>query len=202
MFTAFTERSLNMELPSGFDCRWIRGVGWCAAKAHNDMFQKALDWSADLICVVGPDQVHPVGLLPKLMQRIDQGCDVISALVPTREQFEGDGAFERKAWRGQPPERIDPADGILQKIDFIGSGVLMFPAALLEKVKRPWLYETQTDDDFSRRGDCDTNFVWRLHQEGGAQVWVDTTIPVLHATVFEISPTFVSDINAQAAPKG
>ncbi len=194
MFTAFVERSLNMQLPLGFDCHWIRGVGWCAAKAHNDMFQKALNWNADLICVLGPDQVHPYSMLPKLVQHIDDGCGAISALVPTRERFEGQAAFKRMAWT-MGPEPIDPDGDQLQKIDFIGSGVLMFPASALKDIKRPWLYEKMPDEDFSRKGDCDTQFVRRLKSEGGLQVWVDTMIPVLHATVFEIDKDFARTIH-------
>ena len=84
---------------------------------------------------------------------------------------------------------IDPADGDLQRVDVIGSGVLLFDAQTIEALAKPWFYYT-TDLDQRRVADMDSKFVWRLREEVQAQVWVDTTIKVKHLHTFEIDDSF------------
>lgn len=198
MFTSFADGALAMEVPHGWDLKWIRGVGWCPSRMHNDMFEKALEWGADMICVIGSDQVHPSGMFDHLLELQKGGHEVISALVPTRESFDGHEAYQRMAWKreGGLPVLIDPDAADVQQINFIGSGVLMFPAELLGKMSKPWLTETITPDNYQREGDCDVRFVWRLQSEAKAKVWVDTTIDVKHSTVVDIDQPFCEKFNA------
>jgi hypothetical protein len=91
---------------------------------------------------------------------------------------------------GHMIEVIDPTQGDLQEIDFIGSGVLMFPVEILEAIKKPWFYETIDPSNMQRMANMDCMFVWRLKREGHARVWVDTTIKVGHCHVFNVDETF------------
>jgi hypothetical protein len=189
--------------------RFFMGEGCDPAGRHCDMVLQALDWEADLICIVGADQVHPLDMLGRLVDRyFETGGGVISALVPFRGyvSWQQMRPFQPMGWRivnsnggvrefrgmDEDPDMfvpIDPADGDLQRIDVIGSGVLMFDAQTIEALAKPWFYYT-TDLDQRRVADMDSKFVWRLRSEVQAQVWVDTTIQVKHLHTFEIDDTF------------
>ena len=194
IFSAGVERFLNMELPDGYDVRWFRGTGWCQARMHTDGCEKALEWGADLICILCSDQIHPEDMLPKLVGHIENGCGAVSALVPFRGHvgFQEMKPFEKMAWNaGEPPVAIKIEDGDLQKIDFIGSGVICFKADDLKRLKKPWFWDRIVDSDRgTRRTNFDVEFVWALKQELGVQMWLDTTIDVRHLHVFEIDETF------------
>ena len=87
-------------------------------------------------------------------------------------------------------ELIDPADGDMQQVNFMGSGVIMFHRDHLLALKKPWFYERVTHEDQQRVASMDTTFCWRLQMEAHAKVWVDTTIQVKHLHVFEIDESY------------
>jgi hypothetical protein len=189
--------------------KFFMGEGCDPAGRHCDMILQALDWEADLICIVGADQIHPLGMLDRLIDRYyETGGGVITALVPFRGYvgWQMMKPFQPMGWRlvnkaptvrefngmdqdGDMFVPIDPADGDLQRVDVIGSGVLMFDSATIEALAKPWFYYT-TDLDQRRVADMDSKFVWRLREEVQAQVWVDTTIQVKHLHTFEIDDSF------------
>ncbi len=74
----------------------------------------------------------------------------------------------------------------------------MFPAGLLEKIKKPWLSDVLVGDNGQRQPNADCFFTWRLQSEAGAQMWVDTTIKVKHCQVFEIDETFPDRFSDQS----
>ncbi len=188
---------------------FVRGTGWCPAKRHVDLCEKALEKGADLICIVGADQIHPPDMLLRLIQRWNEGYEVISALVPTRGWIEHARMrpFQPMAWRIPSNEKnrikmqqfedvekfvelVDPDDGEIQKINFIGSGVLMFHRDHLLALEKPWFFETVEHETQRRIACMDTKFVWRLQIEAGAEVVVDTTIKIRHLHDMEIDDTF------------
>lgn len=217
-WTAFTDHLPNLERPDGYDVRFFRGAGWSPARRHIAICEQALQWGADLILIIGSDQVHPVDMIPRLVKRWEEGCEVISALVPARGYvgWQDMKPFQRMAWRfkrttltgmeipkivglrdyrgmemdGDMMEVIDPAAADLQEVNFIGSGVLMFERAHLEALKAPWFMETIDPVSYNRVANMDCTFVWRLQQEAHARVWVDTTINVRHIHAFEIDDTY------------
>ena len=85
---------------------------------------------------------------------------------------------------------MNPADGDVQRVDVIGSGVLLFHRDHLEALRKPWWYYKVDPNTMQRVADMDTRMVWRLRAEAGAQVWVDTTIKVTHLHTFEIDESF------------
>ena len=208
VWTSAVEAMLAMAHPDGWDVRWFFGKGWCPARRHTDLCEKALAWGADVLCFVGADQIHPPDLLPRLIARHQQGYEVVGALVPARGYIEWMDMkpFQPMAWRlkrGLPPFRfrgysldkdkveiISPADGEMVQVNWIGSGVLSFPTVLLKYLKRPWFFETVQNDTYVRYANQDVNFVWRLQQEAQAKVWVDTTIRVGHLHPFVVDSTF------------
>jgi len=210
-FTAFTDATLNLRHPEGCSVRYFRGKGWCPARRHFDCCEQALAWGADLILIIGTDQVHPEDMLCRLLARYHQGCDVISAMVPARGYvgWQDMRPFQPMAWRlkqdadgnrvvvpkdgkigTEMMEPIDPAAGDLQECDFIGSGVLMFPVDVLKGLRQPWFFETVDPTNMQRLANMDCNFVWRLRAEAHVRVWVDTTIKVGHAHVFTVDESY------------
>jgi hypothetical protein len=206
------------------ETRFFRGPGWCPARRHIALCEQALAWGADLICIMGADQVHPEDTLVRLVERWDQGYQIVAALVPARGYigWQPMEPFQRMAWRIKPAaiasadavlrgeaqnatELIDPAAGPIQRIHFIGSGVLMFHRDHLLALKQPWFVEQINPDTYERLASMDTTFVWRLQTEAGATVWVDTTIPVKHLHTFAVDDTFPArfpdwKVEGQGAP--
>jgi len=194
----------------GFLCDFFAGNGCDPAARHIDMCLQALNWDADFICIVGADQVHPLDMFDRLLDRyFETWGGVISALVPFRGYvpWQNMEPFQPMGWRirnDQPNVRefkgmdvtpdmfvpIDPADGELQRVDVIGSGVLLFDRKTIEALDKPWWYYPRDHDTQQRAADMDTKMVWRLRSEVQADVWVDTTITVTHISDMEIDDTF------------
>lgn len=209
MWTFTAENLVNLDKP--VPTRFFRGRGWCPARRHIDICEQAIEFGATHILILGSDQTYPEDLIPRLISRVeDDGCEVISAMVPARGRVPGMRMrpFQPMAWRfktsGSPVvepyrnyvddadmmEVIDPANGPLQRVDFIGSGCLMFSVDHLLALRQPWFYETYDPLTYSRLASMDTTFVWRLHAEAGADVWVDTTIKIGHINPFITDDTY------------
>lgn len=196
IWDAFAFNALQLERPS--NSKWMRGRGWCPARRHIDLCEQALEWGASHILILGADQVHPTDMIPQLIKRIEEdGCDVISALVPTRGTIPKQNMkpFQAMAWRylgngTDDYESVNREEGELQKVDFIGSGVLLFPASALSSMSKPWFKEHYMAHNMARIACMDTNFVWRLKMEAGLTIWVDTTIKVGHLSPMMIDDTF------------
>lgn len=204
VWTRSVESMLQLRRPADTAVEFFRGTGWGPAKRHIDACEKAMAWGADYILILGADQVYEADLLERLMARVDEGYEVVSALVPTRGYlgWQDMKPFQGMAWRlksnglnpiawGQDAlEAIDPAAGDMQRIDFIGSGVFLFRREHLETLATPWFSE-QIDHATQRRtASMDTRFCYRLKSEAYADVWVDTTIRVRHLHAFEIDESF------------
>jgi hypothetical protein len=190
-----------------WEIEFFMGRGVDPAARHTDMCLQGLDWGADLICIIGADQVHPRDLLGRLIDRYEEtGGGVISALVPFRGyvSWQDMKPFQPMGWKWRCDgvrelaggvdkefwDPINPADGDLQRVDVIGSGVLLFDRETLLSLKKPWFYYQVDPATMARVADMDTKFVFRLKAEAGAQVWVDTTIKVTHIHDMEIDDTF------------
>ena len=210
----------RMRYPVGYNVDFFNGTGWGPARRHLDACTQALNWGADWILILGADQVYPPDLLERLMARIENGSpdgsrvEVISAMVPTRGYL---GRWDMKpfqpmAWRlksnGLSPvgwtdadkEVVRREDGDLQRIDFIGSGVLLFHRDHILSLKKPWFFETIDHETQIRTANMDAWFVWRLHAEAGAQVWCDTTIMVKHTTDMDVDESFQDRFSDYAEP--
>lgn len=207
-YTGFTENVVNLKRPEGYEVRFFRGDGWSPARRHTDGVEKALAWGADLILCIGSDQTYPEDMLVRLVNRYKEtDGDVITALVPFRGyvNWQNMKPFQPLAWKvkdnnlrefrgmdrdSDKMEPINPANGDLQKVNVIGSGVLLFDRKHIESIKRPWFFEMIDKKTYRLIGDMDSQFIWRLQLEGKATVWVDTTIKVEHLSVFSIDESF------------
>ncbi len=195
-WTPFTQNLANLERPA--NSKVFQGRGWCPAKRHIHICDQAIEFGASHILIIGADQVHPIDMIPRLISRVeDDGCDVITALVPTRGHIPRQKMkpFQHMAWKlksADPSEAepVDPSAGDLQEIDMIGSGVMMFPVDCLLSVEKPWFKETYQIDTMGRVACMDTRFCMELKTEAGINIYVDTTIEVKHLSTFAIDDTF------------
>jgi hypothetical protein len=177
------------------------------------MCYQALNWGADLICIIGADQVHPEDMLCRLLDRWREGYDVIGALVPCRgyvswqdmKPFQpmawrfranAEGDFKFREFRGvefdkDMVEVVTKEMGGMQRANFIGSGVLLFHRDAILSMKQPWFKETIANEESQDRiANMDCNFSWRLQNEGESTLWVDTTIDVKHIHAFSIDDSY------------
>lgn len=222
MFSQAVDSLLNLQHPPGWTVTFHRGRGWSPARRHQDACEKAVQAGADVLLILGADQVYEPDLLCRLLARREEGYEAVAALVPARGFVawnQGMTPFQRVAWRfksqdgppvcrpyrgqdvdGDMVEMIDPAAGEMQPIHFIGSGVLMFDTDHLLALKRPWFYETVDHESQIRTACMDTRFCFRLLMEAGADVWVDTTIQVRHLHIFAIDETFSARFADWATP--
>ena len=194
-YTDFVERALNMRHPDGWDVRWFRGSGWCVARMHNHGVEQALDWGADAVVFLDPDQIHPEDMLGTLVSHLDKGRDVVGAMVPLRNFVPNNGMkpFQSMAWIKDSDgelRRVSEDDGDVQQVHSVGTGVLLVNADLLDQMPPPWFVERIDEQSFNRFGGSDTRFVGRLRDDLSASVWVDTTICVQHLNIFQIDETF------------
>ena len=200
---------LRLKHPENCEVEFFRGLGWCSARRHVHCFEQALAWKADVICVLGADQVyHDRDMLCKLIGHYREGHDVLSALVSMRGMISDQDAlpFDTVGWRVIPDdngnisfhdglkknqfERVRREHGELVRFHAGGSGVLMFPASALSKMQPPWVTEWPSWPTFDRKAAADSNFLTRLQTEAGLEMWMDTTIKVNHLHPFEIDDTF------------
>ena len=224
MYTRSVESLLHLQRPEGYDVDFFRGSGWSPALRHLNGCEQAMTWGANYIVIVGSDQTYPADLLCRLVAHMESGIDVIGCLVPTRgflAHNDGMRPFGRVAWRfkastdglnakvreyhgqtmdGDMLELINPDDGILQRVNFIGSGVIMFRREHLEALAQPWFYEAIDPISQQRFSSMDTRFCWRLQCEAGATVYVDVSIPIGHLHVFQIDPSFEERFSDWAIP--
>ncbi len=223
VYTEFTDSTLNMEHPEGCEVKYFRGVGWCPARRHIDLCEQALKWGADLICIIGADQVHPPDMLERLVRRFHEGYELVAALVPVRGYvgWQDMKPFQSMAWRLKTNSEtgnmdtgcyhgmdvdadkihvVTRADGDIVKANFIGSGVLLFHRDHLLSLKKPWFKETIIEESQKRIANMDCTFVWRLQNEGGAFLWVDTTIEVKHLQIFPIDDSYSERFSDWARP--
>jgi hypothetical protein len=207
IWTYFTDSALNLERPK--NSRWFKGRGWCPARRHIDICEQAVEWGATHILILGADQMYPEDMIPRLISRVENdGCEVITALVPARGcvPHMDMKPFQPMAWRfksntefrkyrgyqhdADMTEVVKVEDGDLQRIDFIGSGVLMFSVDHLMMIPKPWFAEFFHLETMKRRASMDTRFVWELKTKAGAQVWVDTTIEVGHVNAMVVDRSY------------
>ena len=198
---------LKLRRPHDVDVDFFQGEGWGPARRHIDACEQALAWGADWLLILGADQQYEPDLLCRLMARVAEGCEVVAAMVPTRGYLgkEAMRPFQPMAWRlkrqngtGITPlawgpdsrEIVKREDGDLQRIDFCGSGVLLFHRDHLLALKRPWFFETIDPETQIRTASMDTKFTFRLRTEAHAQVWLDTTIRVTHGNVFWVDDSY------------
>lgn len=221
VFSAFADSLSKLRHPRGWNVEFVRGTGWSPARRHMHICEQALDRDADLILIVGADQIYEPDLLERLVSRAEEGYEVVSALVPCRGYvgWQQMRPFQPMAWRfkksnenqpirpyrGMLPDRdmlelIEPAGGEMQTINFIGSGVLMFHRDHLLALKKPWFFERIDPETQIRLASMDTTFVWRLQSEAFAKVWCDTTIKVKHLHIFEIDETYQDRFSDWAEP--
>lgn len=205
---------LRLRRPEGWDVQFFQGKGWGPAKRHINACEKALEWGADYILIIGADQEYDDDLLIRLTDRLAEGYETMCALVPTRgyvsdqhmkpfmpvaSRFKtvtgGIDAARMSEFRGRKYdmnqiEMIDPKDGDVQRINFIGSGVMMFHRDHILAIPRPWFSETIDYESQQRTASMDVKFAWKLQQIAGARLWVDTTIKVRHLHIFKIDETY------------
>lgn len=220
MFTQFVEAALNIQCPDGYTMRWFKGPGWSPARRHTTAVEAALAWGADLLVILGSDQVYDEDVICRLVARFEACGEIIAALVPSRGYvgWQEMAPFQRMAWRikrsgrvtleeanalvGQlnDIEVIDPGAGDMQRIDFIGSGCVLFHRDHLLAMKRPWFSEQFNPETYERLASMDTRWIWNMAQASGAQAWVDTTIRIRHLHIFPIDETYSARFTDWAHP--
>jgi len=195
MWTRITNNYLSLQRPE--NSFWVRGLGWCPARRHIDICEKAISGEASHLLIIGADQIHPKDMIPRLIARIeDNGCDVISVPIPTNGNTDKIKYFQKCAWVQNKSGKlgewdlIDLSKGDLQQIKSIGSGVLMFPVSALNQIRKPWFKEHFDPLTYKRISCMDIEFAYRLECDAGLKVWTDTTIKVNHWIPFEVDETF------------
>ena len=84
MFSETVDSILGLERPNGYEIKFFRGRGWCPARRHNSVCEQSMEWGADLILLIGGDEVYEPDLIKRLVARYEEGYEMISAMVPCR----------------------------------------------------------------------------------------------------------------------
>lgn len=195
VFMATFASAVNIKAPPDCDVRWFQGLGWCQARRRTSACEQALKWGAHLIVQLDVDQVYEPDVLCRLLARHDEGYPIIAAMVPGRGFVEASKVkpFQRLAWRstenGQAFEPVDPAEGDVLEVDFPTSACVLFRAGDLQRLRRPWYFNRYDAETWRDASGEDGTFFLRM-AEIGVKSYVDTTVRVKHAHVFEIDETY------------
>ena len=204
VFMAFVESALDLQRPAGYEIKWFRGLGWCQARRRNHAAEQALAWGADLIVTLDIDQVYEPDILCRLVSRVDEGYHMVAAMVPSRGYVQGTGMkpFQRLAWKLEDKKfvPVDVGDGTMQKCEFPTSAAMIYRAGDLQKIGKPWYYFKYDQETWKQIHGEDAAFALRFQREAGVQAWVDTTIRVKHAHVFQIDETFSDRFDDWSTP--
>ncbi len=147
-------------------------------------------------------------MLPRLVARYQETGGIIGALVPFRGFVDWNDdmrPFQPLAWRLEAENTLDAnghlqitearhvvrrEDGDLQRAHMIGTGVTLFHRDVYLALKEPRFYERIDPQTFHRVADMDSRFLSRLQTEGGAALYIDTTIQVKHLHIFDIDDSY------------
>jgi len=201
---AFAPPPVFANMPWQLDC--FMGHGVMPARRHADVCEQALAWDADLLIILGADQVYQPDILTRLVARWAdvQGHGIIAAMVPMRGYVDWQPMrpFQPLAFRspflgvngsheeGEDLRVVRRDDGDFVRANIIGTGVLLFHLDLIRGLKQPWFYERVDPLTMHRVADMDSQFVARLQRETGTPLYVDTTIMVGHLTDIAIDDTW------------
>ena len=192
VYTAFLDSILQLEHPC--ETKWIRGGGWCNARRRISICEQAIEWGADYITMLDADQTYPPDILRKFLKHMEEGKDMVAAMVPQRGYTAGTGTkpFQRLAWKTEDnltliPVRVE--DGELQQIVLPTCAAICFHTRDLRRLAKPWFVDNYDPLTLKRKFAEDLNFVLNMAKVG-VEGWVDTTIEVKHLHLFQIDETF------------
>jgi hypothetical protein len=206
VWTAPMFNMLNWERPANSEVNFIMGAGWCPASRHNDSLAKAQAWKADLIMFNGADHLCPRDIMVKMLARINEGWDMVQAMIPSRGVVGHDGTpFKAMSYKIEgnmpiedpilhmPPSsvKILSYDDEPQESHICGTGDIMMKAEILDGLEKPYFSEEiKKDGMFGRYCVQDSRFVFRCTIESGARLFCDTGIRMKHLDIFAIDETY------------
>ena len=195
VYTSPFNSMVNIEPPKDCEVKWFRGLGWCQARRRTHMCEQAIEWGADIIAQLDIDQVYEPDILKRLLARYDEGYKIIAAMVPVRGYLKDSKVkpFGRLAWRstegGKAFEPVKTSEGEVLEVDFPTSACVLFGADALLMLPKPWYYIKYSPETWKMIEGEDGDFFLRMGRIG-IKSYVDTTIKVKHAYVFEIDETY------------
>jgi hypothetical protein len=190
VWTAPMFNMANWERPDNSDVRFIMGVGW----------------GADLVMFNGADHLCPKDIMVKMLSRINEGWDMVHVMPPSRGICGYDGApFKALSYKvigpmpqidailHAPPSSIQVLsyDDEPQQSHISGTGNIMMKAEIFDGLQKPYFEEfIKKDGKYSRYAVQDSSFTFRCTVEGGARMFCDTSIKIVHLDAFGIDETY------------
>lgn len=206
MFTANAFNMLNWERPEGYEVKFIIGGGWCPAARHNDGVATAMEWGADFVLFNGGDHVCPKDIIPRMLKRIDEGWDMVQAIVPSRGMCgRTDVPFDAVSYKvvgnmpkyepmmNAPKESIKIIHGKdePQQSHICGTGNILMKTEIFKGLEKPYFKEViKPDGRYSRYPVQDSTFVYNCTILAGAKLFCDTSIKLLHLDIFGIDESY------------
>lgn len=190
---------LAFRLPAG-SCHWIdprrRGI----PKKRNEMTRRFLardDLRWSLWC--DDDMVPPPDAALRLLEH---GKDIVAGVFCTREDgsglvlasrvTEGEPSgdplrpFQSESLRVTSLSLEELASGELLQVDVTGFGFILVRRRVFEALEDPWFVDNRRTEE-KPEGCEDLNFLWRA-KEAGFDVHVDTSLPVGHLGLVNVTP--------------
>ena len=190
------ESLLEMEHPAGYQVKFVRGGGWCNARRRINSCEIAIASGAKYLVMLDADQTYPKDILLKFVKHMEEGKDMVAAMVPQRGYRAGTGMkpFQRLAWKSNDNETtipVLPEDGDVQPCIMPTCAALICRSKDLSRLSQPWFRDQFNPETMEREFAEDLYFTMHIQKELGLQAWVDTTIEVKHLHLFSIDGTFV-----------
>uniref|UniRef100_A0A6M3IND6 Glycosyltransferase n=1 Tax=viral metagenome TaxID=1070528 RepID=A0A6M3IND6_9ZZZZ len=207
IWTAPAFNMMNWVWPEDHELRFIMGVGWCPAARHNDGVAKAQEWKADYIMFNGADHLCPFDIVERMMVRINEGWDIIQAVIPSRGVCSiSQIPFDTLSYKivGPMKETFPLLNADRNSIQIIrgsdepqqahvcGTGNILMKSEIFNKLDKPYFQETVKNDGLLKRwAIMDSNFVYKCTSPPvSAKMFCDTSIKLVHLDVFGIDESY------------
>lgn len=154
----------------------------------------------------GGDHLCPFDIVKKMLRHIDDGWDMVHALIPSRGVCGFDGTpFKAMSYKvvGPIPKENAVLNSAFSSIKMVsygddpqethmcGTGNILMKAEIFDGLQKPYFEEfIKKDGLYSRYCVMDTNFIQRCTIHSGAKMICDTTIKLVHLDVFGIDETY------------
>lgn len=180
------------------------GTGRTPARRHEIGCEEAMKWGASHILILGGDQVYPeTDMIRRMLKWMEVRSieewmtrrKVINCLVPIRGHRPNQGTKPFQPIGMTVDDGTDELVPItrdgppLVKAEIIGTGVMLFEAAILDGMEKPWFADEYMSGTNAVKTMQDVAFVKKLNNTG-SQVWCDTQIIVKHLGVLEIDDSY------------
>lgn len=192
-------RAVVAALMDGITVIPLQVEGSLLASQRTTLVQQALEMDATHICFVDSDMRIPENIFARLMFHVKPETPVIAANCARRRMPVGPTAY-RLGPQGKEDVYTLPDSHGLERVDCVGTGVMMIDAAVFSKIQQPW-FATPWNAEMNQHMGEDIWFC-KLLAKAGIPLYIDHDVSreVGHSGEWDYSHDQVNALRDAMAP--